>query len=276
VTIVGPGSLGGALTVALHRAGFPVSEIVFRGDRSRAQKIARIAGSRLIPFQQATFNGKLVWICVGDRDIAKTARAMDKRVDWKGRYVFHSSGALSSDELNLLRRRGARVASVHPMMSFVRSSDTSFDGVSFALEGDQGAVRLAAMVTKELGGTSFKLKKQDKPLYHALGAFSSPLLVAQLAGAEKIGSILGLKPQQTRRVLEPILKKTLRNYLEHGPAAAFSGPLIRGDVQTIAAHLRALQRVRGMPEVYRALVEVALSELPVKERSAIRKLLDRD
>jgi predicted short-subunit dehydrogenase-like oxidoreductase (DUF2520 family) len=71
----------------------------------------------------------------------------------------------------------------------------------------------------------------------------------------------------------PILQKTLQNYLHHGTAAAFSGPLVRGDVGTIRQHLTALARVPGMAEIYRALAKVAIDQLPVKKKAEIRRLL---
>jgi predicted short-subunit dehydrogenase-like oxidoreductase (DUF2520 family) len=162
---------------------------------------------------------------------------------------------------------------VHPMMSFVRSADSPLEGVTFTIEGDPAAKTLAGKIAHDLGGTSFELKKANKPLYHALGAFSSPLLIAHLAAAEKIGKKLGLKPEQTRGVVGPILQKTLRNYLEHGAAAALSGPLVRGDVETIRKNLRALQRVPGARDIFRALVKLAASELPVKRKAEIVRLL---
>jgi predicted short-subunit dehydrogenase-like oxidoreductase (DUF2520 family) len=273
VTIVGPGSLGGALAVALHRAGYRVREVVYRNDFRRAQAIARRAGARARSFSDATFSGELVWICVGDAAIRETAAAISGRGEWKGKYVFHSSGALSSDELAPLKRRGTSLASVHPMMSFVRSAEASFEQVPFALEGDRLAKTMAAAIAKALGGTSFELKKKDKPLYHALGAFSSPLLVAHLATAERIGRKLGLKPAQTRQIIAPILEKTLRNYFEHGPAAAFSGPMKRGDVETIRRNLEAVKRVPGADEIHRALAKMAVRALPVKQKAKIARLL---
>jgi predicted short-subunit dehydrogenase-like oxidoreductase (DUF2520 family) len=274
-TIVGAGSLGTSLALALKQAGFGIEEIVFRSDQKRADKLARRTKSKAVRFSEAKFGGEVVWICVGDRDIAKTAGAIRERVNWKGKVVFHASGALASDELQALRNEGASVAAVHPMMSFVRSSETSFEDVSFALEGDGIAVRLAARISKALGGSSFVLKPKDKPLYHALGAFSSPLIVAQMAAAERIGLKLGLKPEQTRRVIGPILLKTVRNYLEHGAAAAFSGPIPRGDVQTVARNLAALKRVRGLDAIYRSLAEVAIEDLPNKQSKSLGKLIRR-
>lgn len=272
---MGAGSLGISLALALKQAGFGIKEIVFRSDRKGAVKLARRTKSNVVRFNEARFGGEVVWICVGDRDIATTAGAMRERANFKGKIVFHVSGALASDELEALRNEGASVAAVHPMMSFVRNSESSFKDVSFALEGDPKALRVAAGISKALGGSSFVLKRKDKPLYHTLGAFSSPLIVAQMAAAERIGLKLGLRPEQTRKVIGPILLKTLRNYLERGAAAAFSGPIVRGDVQTIQANLNALRRVRGTEDIYRALARVAVEDLPTKEREAIRKLLKR-
>ena len=273
VTIVGPGSLGGALAVSLHDAGYPVKEVVYRSDRKRAQAIARRAFARAIRFDKATFNAGVVWICVGDAEIRKTAEAMALRTEWNGKYVFHSSGALASDELQSLKRRGASVASLHPMMSFVRTAEASFDGVTFALEGDAPAKRIAAEVANALGGTHFDLKRKDKALYHALGAFSSPLLIAHLSAAEKIGKKLGLKVENTRQIIAPILQRTLRNYLEHGPAAALSGPMKRGDLETIRRNRAALKRVAGADEIYCALARMAVRELPVKQKARILRQL---
>lgn len=290
VTIVGPGSLGSALARALHAAGIGVAEIVYRGTNSArvARKLALELEARAVAFDgwldAASFarpnqRGRpfphLVWLCVGDSAIAATAAAMAGRGSWNGTVVFHSSGALSTDELTALRSKGSRVASVHPMMTFVRSAAPTMKGVAFALEGDAAAVKTARQLVKALGGESFEIAKKDKPLYHALGAFVSPLIVAQLATAERIGRKLGLKPLQTRKIISPILQQTIRNYMEHGPAAAFSGPIVRGDVATVRKNLAALKRVRGAAEVYRALAKVAVEELPSRDGRGIRKTIGK-
>jgi predicted short-subunit dehydrogenase-like oxidoreductase (DUF2520 family) len=74
--------------------------------------------------------------------------------------------------------------------------------------------------------------------------------------------------------MAPILQRTLANYLKNGAAKAFSGPLQRGDVATIAEHLRALERMPQAGAVYRALVNAAVSHLPVKRRSELKPMLD--
>jgi predicted short-subunit dehydrogenase-like oxidoreductase (DUF2520 family) len=145
--------------------------------------------------------------------------------------------------------------------------------VPFAVEGDSRAVAVACRIVRDLGAESFPIKKAAKPLYHALGSFSSPLIVAALVTAERVGRGAGLSASQTRRVMAPILRQTMKNYAERGAAAAFSGPIKRGDVNTVLRHLKELKRVPGASEVYRALVKSALIDLPALNRKELAKLI---
>ena len=222
--------------------------------------------------EPAECTASVVWVCVADSDIAEVAAQM-ARGQWKGRVVFHSSGALSSDALNPLRRRGANVASVHPMMSFVRGVRPALEGVTFALEGDEQAVRVARQIIQKWKARPIRIQKQDKVLYHAWGAFLSPLIVAELAAAETVAKAIGIDPASARKTMAPILRQTIENYLEHGPAAAFSGPIVRGDVDTIRRHLDALKRLHPANDVYLALARAAIALLPAGNRAQLEKLL---
>jgi predicted short-subunit dehydrogenase-like oxidoreductase (DUF2520 family) len=74
--------------------------------------------------------------------------------------------------------------------------------------------------------------------------------------------------------MAPILHQTVKNYAERGAAAAFSGPIKRGDLNTVLRHLKELKSIPGASEVYRALVKSALMDLPTKNATGIRRLLD--
>jgi predicted short-subunit dehydrogenase-like oxidoreductase (DUF2520 family) len=278
IAIVGPGRLGSALSLALAKAGYRVNEIISRDTLSsqrRAREIAKSTRSFSTTLKTANLDSDLIWFCVPDREIAVAARALIPSAEWKGKVVFHSSGALASDELNVLRRREAAVASVHPMMTFVPGSIPSLKGVAFALEGDAKAIRVARRVTRDLGGEAFPISKASKIAYHALGGFSSPLLVAMLATAEQVARAAGLSTAQARKTMLPIVKQTLANYSALGPAGAFSGPIVRGDVAIVRGHLRALQKIPGARGVYLALAGAALQYLPARNRKELEKLLGR-
>ena len=216
---------------------------------------------------------ELVWFCVPDAEIARAACTLTEKIEWKGTVALHSSGALTSDELAVLRNRGASVASVHPLMTFVRGSRPSLVGVPFAIEGDTRAVRAARAIVRTLRGEPFSIRKENKEAYHAWGMFLSPLLTALLAATEHVAGAAGITPKAARKKMLPILHQTLANYARLGAAEGFSGPLARGDVATVQKHLNALRSIPAAREVYVALARSALRDLPAKHRAGLEKLL---
>ena len=278
IAIVGPGRLGSALAISLKRAGYEISEIVSRnnaGSKQRARSLARRVGARVSPGDNARLDADIVWFCVPDREIASASRQLASIVGWEGKTAFHSSGALASDELNALRRHGAAVASVHPMMTFVNGSIAPLQGVPFAIEGDKVAVLVARRVVKNLGGEAFAIRKQQKAAYHARGSFASPLLVALLVTGEQLARKAGLSAVEARKKMLPIVKQTIANYEALGPAGAFSGPIVRGDAETVGKHGRALAKTPEARAVYLALARAALRYLPARNRAQLKKALGR-
>jgi predicted short-subunit dehydrogenase-like oxidoreductase (DUF2520 family) len=160
------------------------------------------------------------------------------------------------------------------MMSFVHHGAQATFEVPFALEGDEKALRVARSIVRDLGGESLRISAENKPLYHAFGAFLSPLIIANLALAERIGFKAGVPKNLVRQAIAPILATTIFNYITLGTAAAFSGPLVRGDVETVRKNLVALKKVPDAEAVYRALARSALRTLPVgKKKKELARLL---
>jgi len=275
IAIVGPGRLGSALAVELHRAGYYLTEIISTNRMaSRRKAVALSRRVRAVATSHSPIlEADLVWFCVPDREIGKAARKLAHTADWKGKIALHSSGALPSDELHALLRRGAAVASVHPLMTFVRGSVPSLQGIPFALEGDPTALRTARKIVRDLGAEAFPISKNKKAAYHAWGGFTSPLLIALLVTGEKLAQAAGLSAADARKKMLPIVRQTLANYARLGPAKAFTGPIVRGDVGVVRKHLRELKKVPGANEVYVALARAGLRYLPVRNRRELEKLL---
>ena len=292
VAIIGAGNWGTALALALRAAGYEIEAVVAssRGaflnkSLRRARKLAARVGARALT-DLSTVRAEVIWFCVPDAAIAGAAGLLADRVEWKGRIALHSSGALTSDELSALRRRGASVASLHPMMTFVHgasslnsqpaNSQPALAGVPFALEGDPAAVRVARRVVRDLGGRAYSILKKDKAAYHAWGTFASPLFTALLATTERVAELAGVNRKAAKQRMLPILQQTLANYAAVGAAGAFSGPIVRGDVDTVKGHLRALRGARVARGVYSALAGSALQYLPAKNKKLLKQLLDSD
>jgi predicted short-subunit dehydrogenase-like oxidoreductase (DUF2520 family) len=274
IALVGAGKVAQALGPALRRAGYRISEVVGRdraASRARVRRLARRVGAHAVTVAEAGLHSDVIWLAVSDDAVAACARELARRRDWEGKIALHSSGALPSDRLAPLRRRGAAVGSLHPLMTFARGSVPGLRGVFFAVEGDARAVRVGRRIARDLGGSALHLRKRDKALYHAWGMFTSPLLVAVLALSERVGRKAGVT--DPARAAQAILRQTFKNYLEAGAAAAFSGPLVRGDVTTVRANLRALRALPDARHAYLALARAALRDLPARHRSELVKLL---
>ena len=276
VSIVGAGNLGTALALTLPSAGCEVKYIATRRKNRTAahtKALARKLKARLVELGKEPLDTDLVWITVPDDSVAQVASQLAGAQDWKGRIVLHSSGALTSDELEPLRAKGGRVASVHPMMTFVRGPVPEMAGVSFAVEGDRVATRAAKQIIERLGGKAFAIRKQNKVLYHAFGSFTSPLVIALMASLEQVALAAGVRKRDIKQVMLPLLLQTLRNYLYQDAGSAFSGPLARGDVATVRKHLNELKKVPEAREVYLALAKAALKSLPVRNRGLLQREL---
>ena len=277
IAIVGPGRLGSALALALAGSGYQISEVIARSSRSSLRKAAALARrvrSRAVILSQAGLQCEIVWLCVPDRSIFSCARELAPLARWSGKVVFHSSGALTSDELDPLRERGAAVASLHPLMTFVSRSTPSLHSVPFGVEGEAAAVRLARRVVADLDGELFHVRSANKAAYHAWATLASPLLLATLVTAEQAARRAGISAASARRKMLPIARQTLANYAALGPAAAFSGPIIRGDAAIVRKHMSSFKDHPELREAYRALALVALRYLPARNREELKKALN--
>jgi len=277
VAIVGLGSLGRVLALALNAGGFDVIELVVRRrpeSKRRARAVAARLGAKVVHLGDP-LAAKLVLMAVPDGVIGATARELSRSGEWQGKTVLHTSGALDASALAELKHRGASVGSAHPMNSFVESSSAKdLRGISFAVEGDTAAVRVAEKIARALRGKPIQIPAVLKPVYHAFGALASPLLVSLLAAAEDLGRAAGVK--DPREAMEPIVRRTVENFFREGAAASFSGPMKRGDIVTLERHLRALRSKPRIRKVYLALAEHAAARLPVLNKAALKRLLSAE
>jgi predicted short-subunit dehydrogenase-like oxidoreductase (DUF2520 family) len=270
--IVGPGRLGTALATQLQRVYDCVDTIVARHSSiAKAIALAEKVDATAKELDAADFEQTVTWLCIPDAAIAPVAKTMAQRRDWRGKIVFHSSGALNSDELKPLRDKGATVASVHPMMTFAPDAKTPLTGVVFALEGDTKAVDAARRLVGALQGSEFVIAKENKVLYHAFGSFLAPLLVTTLFTGEKIGEQAGVPQKMLRAAMQRIVSQTIDNYFKLGAEASFTGPFVRGDVEVIRKHLAALDATQR--DAYIGLVRAALQDLPIAKADEVRAAL---
>ncbi len=276
ISFVGAGALASGLASLLYAQGFTIREIVARSSPAsvrNARKLARSVGATAATFANSNLTCDVLWLAVPDGAVEEVSQALARRTELPP-VILHASGALSSHALAALAARGVHTGSAHPMMTFVAGEPPSLEGAWFAVEGSRAAVRAAREMAGKLAANCFTIGPGSKTLYHAFGAMLSPMLATELAAAEQVGLRAGITVRDVRRIMEPIILRTVRNVLRNGAGKSFSGPLARGDVRTVASHLESLD---GEPEsaVYRALMEYAIQKLPVKRGDEMKKLLRR-
>jgi predicted short-subunit dehydrogenase-like oxidoreductase (DUF2520 family) len=256
-SIIGAGRLGTSLGAALAGRGWRPEAVVDR-DLAAARAGRRIigGGTATTSFAAAAGARGAVIIAVPDAAVARAASGLARaRGSWAGRVVFHTSGLLPAAVLAPLARRGARVASLHPAQSFPQKGmpAAAFEGITWGLEGDPAAVESAAGIVRDLGGHILLLAARDKALYHAACALASNALVALEWTAVGLLGRAGIAPDAAADALLPLVQGTLQNVKSLGLEQALTGPILRGDVATVEAHLEALREDLGARQIYAAL-----------------------
>jgi predicted short-subunit dehydrogenase-like oxidoreductase (DUF2520 family) len=162
---------------------------------------------------------------------------------------------------------------MHPMQTFSRRSAPNLAGVIFGLDGDAQALRVARRIALALGGVPVKIDARSKAVYHTAGGFAAQHVLAVVEAGTRILMRAGFTRRQATRALMNLARQTLDNIARHGPRAAWTGPVPRGDFATVAKHVAVL---RGFPREYRAayaaLTLLAVRELAANPRALLRRL----
>ena len=258
VSIIGTGRLGTTLALALSGSGYTIRSLVSRGGQS-ARKAARLLDAdvqALAAKQLRTLvSADLFLITVTDDQIPRVADELSNvrfNADQRERTALHTSGALSSEVLAPLREKGWHTGSIHPLMSVSAVHDAHLEGAFWSVEGDRSALRLGKQIVRDLGGKSFSIRAEDKPLYHAAAVMVSGNVVALFDVALEMLGECGLDRKTARAVLLPLIASTVRSLQTKSPEESLTGTFSRGDVATVRRHLAALKNPESR-DLYRIL-----------------------
>ena len=292
VAIVGAGRLGAAFGRLLALAGYRVVAVTARTQKSAAAAARFIgSGKPMADVVQAASSAATIFITTPDRDI----RAVCERIATggglrPGSLVAHASGAQTRDLLDAAREAGALRAVIHPLQSVPSREQgvVNVPGSYFRIEADPGALRRVRAMVRALGGSELALPRwrsdsESAALYHAGAVAASNYLVTLLDFAVRHLQALGADRRQGLQALLPLVRGTLANIERLGIPRALTGPIARGDAQTIAGHLAALQsRAPELLELYRPLaretVPLALEQggLTAQAAEELLRIVRRD
>ncbi len=243
--IVGPGRVGLSLGYALFQTD-EVESLVYHGRHPeppehplfhRGHAEYRYGVDRPDPGTTAVF------LTVPDDALAEVAQALASRGSpGPGCPVFHCSGAIGSEPLTPLHAQGYRVGSIHPLQAIPNSivgADRLF-GAVFALSGEHEALAAARRLVGYLDGRGISIPVARRPLYHASAVFASNYLVVLLGEAARLLRAAGATDEEAEAGLVGLARGAIENIGATGLGNALTGPVARGDVETIGLHLRTL------------------------------------
>lgn len=256
LNIIGAGHVGRVLGKLLS-GRFAVQDVLTRSAASAQEAVAFMgAGGAVLSLE--SMRPADVWLlAVNDDQIAPVCARLAAGRTLDGAVVFHCSGAKSSAELAQAQSSGAAVASVHPIRSFADPVRVAahFAGTFCGIEGDERALAQLTPALEAIGARPVAIEASAKTVYHAASVFASNYLVTLLDAALRAYQAAGIPAEVARELARPLASESMANVFRIGPEAALSGPIARGDMETVARQQQALNEWdEPTGRLYQALV----------------------
>lgn len=200
--------------------------------------------------------------------------------DISNRIICHFSGSLSSHVFSGREEAGASGISMHPMYAFSDKfhSYEQFHTAYLTLEGDPEAVAVMKPMWEAIGHHVLTLKAEDKIKYHAAAAMASNEMLGLMQASLDILSECGFSEKDSMALLTPLVQGNIASMLEKGCVNALTGPVERGDAQTVRKHLQALEGSKA-GKIYQSLgstmVELAKRRNPDRDYTPVRTLFEK-
>lgn len=277
IGFIGAGKVAAALALRLREGDYKVAAIASRRDATSRRLAASVANSIATNPQGVVDAADLVFITTPDAAIRETTASLKWR---PGQYVVHTSGAETAEALNQAAAAGALVGSLHPLQTFADAEQARLNlpGSVFAIEAEGELREVLTAIVEVCKGVPVFVRPEDKALYHAAAVLVSNYTVALTKVATDLWLRLGIDRHTALKGLLPLLRGTVNNLEALGLPAALTGPVARGEVNTIERHLEALES--ASPELVTLYRELGLQTIPVAlargelDEAAARKLRD--
>jgi predicted short-subunit dehydrogenase-like oxidoreductase (DUF2520 family) len=287
ILVAGPGRVGTALAIALKNAHHTIVGAVGKNEASPSCiRFTNLVGGKIVCsddislLQQIITQTDILLLCVRDSEIAPFANHLASKLSFRSnQLVCHTSGASGLNTLNPFIQAGAMVGCMHPLQTFADPllSASKLKDTFFALTGNEKVNSILENLIRDLGARSFFLPDRDKARYHAGASLASNALIALAYTAASLMPDAG-----GFKALLPLIEGTIANLKQIGLPDALTGPIERGDIETVLTHLHALRQDKEAKLVYEALGKVTITvasqkgSLDEETKSRLMKALQND
>jgi predicted short-subunit dehydrogenase-like oxidoreductase (DUF2520 family) len=279
IGILGAGRLGTTLGRALEQGGVRVALIASSSEASARALASQLEAARVLAADALCAQADVVFLTVPDDALAQLDALLPFRA---GQLIVYCSGARPLSALARASACGARVGCLHPLQTFPErfAGRERFAGISCGLESSDaaGAAFLEATCSA-LGARAFSLRGVDRARYHAAAVLASNYVIALHHAAAEAWREAGLPQEGARAALAPLTHAAVDALSRLPLHEALTGPIARGDAETIARHLTALENFPDLHALYRALAAQLLAlplALAPSQRAALIALIEAD
>lgn len=240
VGLIGSGRVGAPLAAALRQAGHRITAISAVSLASRERAEALLPGVPIASSDEVCADADLILLTVPDDVIADVAAGLVAAgAITAGQLIVHTSGRFGAGVLDSVLSVQALPMAIHPALTF---TGTSIDvqrlvGVPFGVTAVDALLPIAQALVVDMGGEPYVIAEADRPRYHAALAWSSNFLSTIVNQGTDLLADLGI--ERAGHFLAPLLGASLDNALRYGDSA-LTGPIARGDVETVRAHREVL------------------------------------
>ena len=273
ISIIGAGRLGGALAIALARSGYTIENLVAR-NAGNAQRVAEYISPKPALLTEEEFSkisSDTVLITTQDFEIENAANQLAEKLENKP-FVFHTSGSLSSNVLQVLADVGCKTGSIHPLAAISDAvlGAERFESAFFCVEGNAESIEAAEKIVADLKGKSFRIATEFKTLYHASAVTASGHLVALIDAAIEMLSKCGLTENEAQKIFLPLIKSTIENLQTQTTNEALTGTFARADVKTFENHIEILRKSVS-PEALEVYLQLGMRSAHLAERQGANR-----
>ena len=260
---IGAGRLGTTLSSALiNQTQWQLTAICNQHLDTAQHQVRLLNSGQAVALISALPHAPVTFITTSDDNLAAVTEALASNPFlMPGDMVVHCSGVYSSAILSPLKNRGCQVASLHPLKAFPsrKPNPEAFFQCDCVVDGDEPVVTFLSTLFGQLGAKVISLSSEKKQLYHAAATMASNYVVTLACSATSLLIDAGIEPSQAKLMCERLIENSLHNIkVSARPEQALTGPLMRGDMNTLLLHLNAIKspHIEGL---YRAAGLATLS-----------------
>ncbi|MDQ6828054.1 MAG: DUF2520 domain-containing protein [Gemmatimonadota bacterium] len=249
VFVMGAGRAGRGLARAFRASGVDVVGVHGRHAASEPDDVT--AGAIPPEIARAT----TVLVTVRDAQLDDALAELSLARLGTGSVVLHASGSADPAGLLALRERGHPAGTFHPLVPFIdpKLAPERLRRAWIGIDGDDAAIAASERLAASLGARTVRIPPGEKARYHAAAVVVANFPAVLLAIGERLLAGAGVPPEDARDALLPLLVAAVENLRGRPASEALTGPIVRGDAETIRAHLAAIAGDDRALEVYRLL-----------------------